>query len=70
MKNRQHADRMREFTVTAHRGDVEIGRCVVQALDQEDAIIDGSEELSTKLALGLFDDTVTYRVEGLDASRA
>ena len=70
MKTMRHAQRMREFAVIAHRGDVEIGRCVVQALDQEDAMIDGSEELSTKLALGLFDDTVTYRAEGLDASRA
>ena len=69
MKNRRHAERMREFAVTAHRGDVEIGRCVVQALDQEDAIFDGSDELSATLGLGLFDDTVTYRAESLDASR-
>jgi hypothetical protein len=47
---------MREFVVSAHRGDVEIGRCVVQALSQDEALIEGSDELSAKLALGLFDD--------------
>ena len=61
---------MREFAVTAHRGDVEIGRCVVQALNQDEALIEGSDELSEKLAIGLFDETVTYNAECLEAPRA
>ena len=60
MKTKRHARRLREFAVTAHRGDVEIGRCVIRALNQDEALIEGSDELSEKLALGLFDDAVTY----------
>ena len=69
MKTKRHAQRMREFAVTAHRGDVEIGRCVVQALNQDEALIEGSDELSENLALGLFDGAVTYHAECLNAPR-
>lgn len=65
MKTKRHAERMREFAVSAHRGDVEIGRCVIQALNQDEALIEGSDELSEKLGLGLFDEAVTYRAESL-----
>ena len=68
MKTKRHAQRLRDFAVIAQRGDVEIGRCVVQALNQDEALIEGSDELSEKLALGLFDDAVTYRAENLDAA--
>jgi hypothetical protein len=69
MKTRRHAQRMCEFAVTALRGDVVIGQCVVQALNQDEALIEGSDQLSEKLALGLFDDAVTYHAESLDASQ-
>jgi hypothetical protein len=65
MKTKRRAERMRDFAVSAHRGDVEIGRCVMPALNQDEALIDGSEELSEKLGLGLFDEAVTYRAEML-----
>jgi hypothetical protein len=70
MKTNRHARRLREFTVTAHRGDVELARCLVQALNKDEALIEGSDELSEKLALGLFDDAVTYQAECLDARRS
>jgi hypothetical protein len=70
MKTKRHAQRLREFAVTALRGDVEIGRCVVQALNQDEALIEGSDELSEELAIGLLDDAVTYHAECLDAPRA
>jgi hypothetical protein len=65
MKTKRHAERMRDFAVTAHRGEVEIGRCVVQALYEDEALIEGSDELSEKLGLGLFDEAVTYRAKSL-----
>jgi hypothetical protein len=70
MKAKRHAHRMREFAVTAQRGDVVIGQCVVRALNQDEALIEGSDELSEKLALGLFDDSVTYHARCLDTPRA
>lgn len=70
MKTRRHAQRLCDFVVTAQRGDIEIGRCVVQALNQDEALIEGSDELSEKLALGLFDDAVTYVAEIIDAAQS
>lgn len=70
MKTRRHAGRMREYIVTARRGQVEIGRCLIKALNQDEALIEGSDELSEQLALGLFDDAVTYHAQCHDAPRA
>ena len=69
MKTKRHAARLRKFAVTAKRGDVEICRCVVMALNEDEALVEGSDELSSKLGVGPFEDTVTYDTEIVDTAR-
>ena len=69
MKTKRHAARLRKFAVTAKRGDVEICRCVAMALNEDEALIEVSDELSSKLGVGPFEDTVTYDTEIVDTAR-
>ena len=70
MKAKRHAARLRSFEIIATCGGVEIARCVVQALNEDEALIDGSDGLSLELGLGPCEDSVVFSAEPIDGARA
>ena len=69
MKTKRHAARLRHYEVTAKRGGAEIGRCIVQALSEDEALIEGSDELSSALGLEPIDDSISYGAKPIDSAR-
>jgi len=67
MKRKSYGD-LSTFAVIAERDGVELGRCQIEALDEDDAFADRLY-VSQQLKLGMFDETVRYRVERIDAAR-